>query len=337
MISIGDPQYFWLAFLLIPIFGIFTYALRRKEKIMSKIGNPVLVKRLISNFDPSKQKRKFYALFLVLLLGVLAAVNFRKPTPESNNTLHGIDIMIALDVSKSMLSTDIKPSRLAQAKKVIESLADDLGDNRLGLVEFAGQAQLQMPLTDDIGSINMYVHDANPSNIDLQGTEIGQALNICNKAFDNTQEKKYKSIVLITDGEDYDSKTDNAIRDLISAGVVVYTVGIGTKDGSQIIDPETHEIKKDQNGNIVISKLNEDVLKKIASETKGQYWRLDNEAGVANKIADAIGKMDKKMIQNGNHPGEVNFKIFAPFIILLMIAILVLEMLTPDAKKEVVA
>lgn len=243
--------------------------------------------------------------------------------------------MVALDVSKSMLSSDIKPTRLAKAKQVISQIIDQLGDNRLGIVVFAGQAIMQMPLTDDIGAAKMYVSTIDPDMIPIQGTEIGDALLACNRAF-HTGEKKYKAVILISDGEDHDPKTEAAIKELKNNGVVVHTIGVGTVAGSQIIDPVTNEPKKDASGNIVISKLNETELKNISSQTGGQYALLDNDLNAPQKIVSAINNSDKKMIRTGKMPGEKNFTSYFPLFIICMIILLVIELFISERKRSLV-
>jgi len=336
MLSFENTNYLWGLLLLIPVALLFSYVVKRKKKILEKIGNTALALTLISNYSPKKFRLKAILFSVVFLLGIFAFVNIQKTdTSDSSGNKSGIDVMVALDVSKSMLSSDIKPTRLTKAKQVITQLIDQLGDNRLGIVVFAGQAITQMPLTDDIGAAKMYVSTIDPDMMPTQGTEIGDALLACNRAF-HTGEKKYKAIVLISDGEDHDPKTEKAIRELKNSGVVVHTIGVGTVNGSQIIDPATNEPKKDASGNIVISKLNEKELKDISSETGGQYTLLDNDRSAPQKIATAINNTDKKLIRTGKMPGEKNFASFFPLLIIGMILLLVVELFISERKRSIV-
>ncbi|PZP47356.1 MAG: hypothetical protein DI598_11050 [Pseudopedobacter saltans] len=336
MLSFENTNYLWGLLLLIPVFLLFSYVIKRKKKILEKIGNNALAKTLISNYSSKKFRLKFVLFAIIVLLGIFAFVNIQKPnTSDDAGNKNGIDVMVALDVSKSMLSSDIKPTRLAKAKQVINQLIDQLGNNRLGIVVFAGQAITQMPLTDDIGAARMYVSTIDPDMMPVQGTEIGAALLACNRAF-HTGEKKYKAVILISDGEDHDPKTDAALKELKNNGVVVHTIGVGTVDGSQIVDPTTNEPKKDANGNIVISKLNEDELKKIASQTGGQFALLDNAMNAPQKIVTAINNTDKKMIRTGRMPGEKNFTSYFPLFIIGMILLLVIELFISERKRSLV-
>jgi Ca-activated chloride channel family protein len=182
-----------------------------------------------------------------------------------------------------MLSQDIKPTRLDRAKQCVNRLIDKLGENRIGLVVFAGQAYLQMPLTPDAAAAKLYLSNASPEMVNTQGTVVADALRVSMEAF-NTKEKKYKAIVLISDGEDHDPETEKLLPTLADNGVIVNTIGVGTPEGSPITEPGTNEFKKDANGETVISKLNELELKMIAEKTNGVYQRLDNSEVAINSI-----------------------------------------------------
>ncbi len=334
MLSFEHTDYLWGLLLVIPLIWLVYYVVQRKKKIIRKIGNAALARTLINNYSPRRFLLKSILFLGVLLLGILAFANIQTPdNKDESEAKKGIDVMVALDVSKSMLSSDIKPTRLAKAKQVINQLIDQLGDNRLGIVVFAGQAIMQMPLTDDIGAAKMYVSTIDPDMMPIQGTEIGDALTACNRAF-HTGEKKYKAIIVISDGEDHDPKTEDALKELENSGVIVHTIGVGTVEGSQIIDPATNEPKKDAQGNIVISKLNEQELKNIASSTGGQYALLGNDMDAPKKIATAINNTDKKMIRTGRMPGEKNFTSYFPILIVGMMLLLVIELFISERKRS---
>jgi Ca-activated chloride channel family protein len=178
-----------------------------KKRTIKKIGDESLVKQLIRDYSPSKFTLKFLLFTVAFTVGVIALANPRMPLGSTNVSRSGIDVMIALDVSKSMLAQDIKPDRLERARQIISKLIDRSPDDRIGLVVFAGRAYLQMPLTTDHSAAKMYLSSATPDVVPTQGTVIGDALKMCYAAF-NAKEKKYKSIILISDGEDHD---ENAV------------------------------------------------------------------------------------------------------------------------------
>lgn len=336
MYSFEDISYLWGILIIVPLILIFITALRRKKAIAAKLGDRRLIQQLTQGYSPGQFRLKFQVVIAVIVLGVLAAANLRKNNSSGKEKRSGIDIIVALDVSKSMLSTDVKPTRLDKAKQVVSTLADQLDDNRLGLVLFAGQALLQMPLTDDLNAIQMYLANASPDLIPLQGTAIGDALTVANNAF-KTQEKKYKAVILISDGEDHDPASESAIKALKESGVIVYTIGVGTPDGSPITEPGTNEYKRDANGNVVISKLNEKELKDIAAKTGGQYALLDNRMQAAKEVVSGINGMDKKLIAAGKMGGTQNFASFFPFFIALMIVLLMVEIFIPETKRKIKA
>ena len=315
---------------LLPLAAIFWSVLRWKASTKKAIGDPELVDALTKEYAPRLFLFKFLVLLLALALGVLALANLRKPLPAANENKAGIDVMIALDVSKSMLSEDVKPSRLEKAKQCINLLLDQLGNDRVGLVVFAGQAYLQMPLTSDLAAAKLFVANASPGAVPMQGTEIGDALRLCDNSLD-TKQKKYKAVILISDGEDHDPKSEDAIKQLNEHGVVVYTIGIGTAEGSPIMEPGANDYKRDENGQTVISKLNEKELTDIAEKTGGGYFHLENSAAVAADIVKVLGGMDKKLL---SVTSARQYTSFFPFFLALAVLLLIAEIFIPEVKKQ---
>jgi Ca-activated chloride channel family protein len=274
---------------------------------------------------------KFILVIAALILGIFASANLRKPSKGvSNEKRAGIDVMIALDVSKSMLSEDVKPSRLEKAKQCVNLLIDKLSEDRVGLVVFAGRAYLQMPLTPDAAASKIFVSNASPAAVQLQGTVVADALRLSDRSLD-IKEKKFKAIVLISDGEDHDASVEDAIKELYDHGVVVYTIGIGTPEGAPIKEPGTNSFKTDINGQTIITKLNEAGLRNIAQSTGGVYYHLDNSANTATAIAKDLDGLDKKAFDAFS--GARNYSSFFPFFIALSIILLVIEIFIPETKR----
>lgn len=334
MLSFENPTYLWWLLAIIPLIFLFYALIKWKKGVARSLGDKKLVKRLIRSYSDRKFKIKFYFVFVALLLGILAIASLRSPSGRGEEKSAGIDIIVALDISKSMLSQDIKPTRLDRAKQLIRNLTANLQNNRVGLVVFAGQAILQMPLTDDVGAINMYLPNINTDMIPIQGTAIGTALETADDAL-NALDKKHKAIILITDGETHDKKTDAAIKKLYADGVTVMTVGIGTPGGAPIFDPVTNADKKDKDGNIVISKLNEEVLKEIAEKTQGTYVLLNNDRNAIQKITGQINNMEKKLIVTGK-VGSRNFYYYFPYFIGAAILLLIIELFIPERKRKLI-
>lgn len=330
MLSFQHTDFLWALLVLIPLWGLFLFVLRWKKKVKKQIGDVELVNALTSDYSPKNFNYKFLFIIAAIILCIIGSANIREPAKGSTGSRTGIDIMIALDVSNSMLAQDIKPNRLERAKQVISRIIDKMGNNRLGMVVFAGQAFLQMPLTSDLAAAKLYVSNASTDAVPTQGTVIGDALKMCNTALD-TKEKKYKAIILISDGEDHDEKADAALKELQDNGVVIYTVGIGSPEGAPIFDPATNDYKKDESGNTVVSKLNEKDLQNIAAQTGGQYYLFSNADAIASQIAGAVDQMEKKQIGGS---GIRIYNSYFQWFVLLAFIFLLLETIIPERKMK---
>jgi Ca-activated chloride channel family protein len=268
-----------------------------KKRTVARIGDPSLVRQLVSSFSPTRFLIKAGVALLAFLIIVIGAGNPQKPGKMENVKRKGVDVMIVLDVSKSMLARDVKPSRLDKAKQLLLLMLDKLDNDRIGLVLFAGRAYLQMPLTSDHGAARMYIQGASPDAVPTQGTVIAEALRMANTAF-NSKERKFKSILLISDGEDHDPDALKTAKDLAKVGVMINTIGIGSPEGSPIVDPATGELKKDEQGNTVISKLNEAELQQLSDATNGRYVRLDNLDDALITMTQQIDSVEKKSMSD---------------------------------------
>ena len=238
--------------------------------------------------------------------------------------------MIALDVSKSMLATDLPPDRLERAKQMILRLMNQMPDDRIALVLFAGKAYMQMPLTVDHGAAAIFVSSASPDAIPAQGTVFSEALRMSARAF-NSREGRFKSVVLISDGEDHDQETIKATDELAQQGVMVCTVGIGSSEGSQIPDSATHDFKRDAMGNIVISKLNEDILKQIAEKTNGVYVHFDSSEQTVSALMAQLSQVERKTFTDVS---LLNYKTYYMWFTMAMFLLLIFEFILPERKRR---
>jgi Ca-activated chloride channel family protein len=304
--------------------------LRWKKKIAARMGEPFLIKQLINNFSPPRFFLKVVLAMLAFVLVVLGAANFQRPGAMEKVSRKGVDVMLVLDVSKSMLARDIKPNRLERAKQLLLRLVDKLDNDRIGLVLFAGRAYLQMPLSTDHGAARMYIQDASPDVVPTQGTVIGDALKMANTSF-NSKERKFKSIVLISDGEDHDPEALKVAKSLAEKGVVINTIGIGSPEGSPIVDPATNELKKDDQGQTVISKLNEAELQQIADAADGEYIRLDNLDDALITMTQQLDNTEKKSMSDSEFVDYINY--FQWFLGTALVLLLV-EFFLSERRKE---
>ena len=318
----------WL-FLAIAFFILlFSILLIWKKKTIRKIGDPKLVHSLISNFSSKLFTLKFVLLCLAFGAGVLALMNPRKPGEGEGVARKGIDVAIALDVSKSMLANDPEPNRLQRAREFINKLMERMKDDRIALLLFAGRAYLQMPLTTDHNAAKMFVETADPMTMTQQGTVLSEAMKISALAFNN-KERRFKTVVLISDGEDHDVAAFETSEEMAAQGIMINTIGIGSVTGSPIIDPSTGEQKKDGSGNVVISKLNEDILKQIAVNTNGTYIHLENTDSDIEMLTNHLSQIDKKAFTDVT---LLNFKSYYWWAALFMLLLLALEFFIPERR-----
>ena len=297
---------------------------------MKKIGDKRLVKQLTKNFSSRLFNVKFILFLLAFTLGIMAVANLRKPGTADNISRKGIDVVIALDVSKSMLATDLSPNRLERAKQMVLRLLNQMPDDRIALVLFAGKAYMQMPLTVDHGAAAIFVSSASPDAVPTQGTVFSEALQMSARAF-NTKEGRFKSVVLISDGEDHDEETLKATDELAQQGVMVCTVGIGSPEGAQIPDSATNDFKRDAMGNVVVSKLNEDILKQIAQKTNGVYVHFETGEQTVNALMAQLSQVERKTFTDVS---LLNYKTYYMWFTMAMFLLLLFEFILPERKRK---
>jgi tetratricopeptide (TPR) repeat protein len=322
-----------LTLLVLPVMVMLYLAIIRwKKNTAKKIGDPLLVKELTSQYSPKKFLLKFLFFISAFALCAFAVAGLVEPDGTQKINRKGTDIMICLDVSKSMLAEDIKPNRLERAKQVISRVIDNSPDDRIGLVIFAGRAYLQMPMTVDHAAAKMYLSSASPDDVPSQGTVISQALKMCYAAF-NPKEKTYKSVILISDGEDHDEDALKVAKQLAAQGIMINTVGIGSPQGAPIMDTETGQYKTDDKGQTVISKLNQEELSEIAKAGNGIYQLYSN--------TDDIAKNIKKRLSNIGQEATVSdssfaaFKQYFQFILAAAFLLLLIEFFLSEKKKRI--
>ncbi|HEY6902064.1 MAG TPA: VWA domain-containing protein [Puia sp.] len=305
------------------------FLLRWKKKTQSRIGDPTLVKQLIDSFSPFRFLLKVGLALVAFVLLVLGAANFQMPGAMENVQRKGVDVMLVLDVSKSMLARDIKPSRLERARQLLLRLTEKLDNDRIGLILFAGRAYMQMPLTTDHGAARMYIQQASPDAVPTQGTVIGEALKMANMAF-NSKDRKYKSIVLLSDGEDHDPEALDMAKKLAQNGVMINTVGIGSPEGSPIVDPATGELKKDNQGQTVLSKLNEPELQQLSTTTNGQYIRLDNLDDALITMTQQLESAEKKAMSDTEF---IDYKSYFQWFLAIALVLLLVEFFLAERHR----
>ena len=324
MLNFEHKEYFILLLLIPVAIALYFYVRLQTKKQLEKIGNIDLIKRLMPDRNDKKSLFKLIVFNLSLFFLVIALAQPQMGTKMEKIQRKGIDVMIALDVSKSMLSQDVVPSRLDKSKLLIQTLLKKLDGDRVGLVIFAGNAYLQMPLTVDYSSLMMYMRSVNTNSVPTQGTIITNALDQSENAF-NATDKKYKAIIVITDGEDHEENAIDRAEELASDGTKIFTVGVGTANGGTIPIYNENGIKadekKDENGQPIVSKMNSNMLQALAKAGNGNYYVLDNSKQVADFISKDIAKIETKTINDKMFTDFVEqFQYFLVFALWLLVA-----------------
>lgn len=304
----------------------------RRQKVR-KLGDERLVAEQIQGQVPGRSTTKFILLTLGLSAIIIGWANLRAGDKSEKVERKGVDVIVALDVSKSMLARDIQPDRLTRSKQMVMRLTDKMKNDRLALIVFAGKPYLQVPLTIDYSAVKMLLQAVSPDMVPTQGTVIGEAIGMAMETF-TKNERKYKTLIVISDGEDHDEKALQMAKEAADAGVVIHTVGIGSPQGSTLYDEETKSVKLDENGNAVISKLNEEALRRIARAGHGSYSLLQNTDEIADKIAASLEAMEQKSLGSVVY---TDFTSYYQYFLLAGFLALLIEWLLPGSKKTRIA
>jgi Ca-activated chloride channel family protein len=318
----AHPDFLYLL-LLLPVFVLFFIINEiRKKKALRRLGDINLVNGLVPDMSRIRPVIKFILQLIAFLSGVILIARPQFGSKIEDVKKQGVEVIIALDVSNSMLAEDIQPDRLTRAKQAISRLVDDLENDKIGLIVFAGDAYIQIPITTDYISAKMFLSSISPNMVPKQGTAIGAAINLGLRSF-SPGEGKSKAMIIITDGENHEDDPVKAAEDASKAGIVIHTVGIGSSNGVPIpvVVNGKKDYLKDRDGNIVVTKLDEDILKKIALSTNGNYVRASNSNIGLDEIYDQIKKMKKQDLESTMYT-EYNdqFQIFAAIAFLFLIA-----------------
>ena len=292
MLYFANIQYLWLL-LLVPLFPV-AYAIFRKmrRRRMEKLGDKALMERLMPSWSRSRGwwQVSFFSLgFAFFVIGLSRPLIGAKLKEHETK---GAEVVIALDVSNSMLAQDYSPNRLERAKLAIARIVDKLRDDRIGLVVFAGGAYVQLPVTTDYVSAKMFLNSISTESVPVQGTALGEAINTSARSF-SAQSEKSRAIIVITDGENHEDDPVGAARNAAEMGIRVFTIGVGSPEGKPIPLKEGG-LLKDRNGEIVVTRLDEDILKRVAEVGGGAYVRAGNSEFGLNPIIDEIRKMESE-------------------------------------------
>ena len=319
MFRFEDPIYLWLL-VLIPILALVRFVTyRNQKKRLRKFGDLKLLKALMPDVSHFRPRVKFWLLLAALALLIVMLARPQMGTKISQEKRTGIETIIALDISNSMLAEDIVPSRLARSKMMVENLVDHFTNDKIGLIVFAGDAFVQLPITSDYVSAKMFLSSIDPSMMATQGTDIATAINMAVSSF--TQEEGIgKAVIVITDGEDHEGGALEAAEEAKKKGMSVYVLGVGSTQGAPIPIPGTGDYMKDNTGNTVMSALNEEMCRQVAQAGGGVYIHVENNSAAQQQLDNELDKLSKKETSTTVYSDfDEQFQAFGILALLLLI------------------
>jgi Ca-activated chloride channel family protein len=335
MFRFQEPKYLWLLLITLVIILLFIISVYVRKSRIRKIGDLKLIKLLIPDYSPV---RRVWKLILVCLAITSMSIALARPQFGSklkDVTRQGVEIIVALDVSNSMLAQDIKPNRLENARKFIERIISKLQNDKLGLIVFAGDAFVQMPITDDIRSARLFLSTVSTDMVPVQGTAIGKAIELSANSFTKDEEIS-KIIILITDGENHEDDAVSIAKTLKEKNILIYTVGMGSPGGAPIPAKRGGGFMKDRNGNVIMSIPDEETLKDVAETTGGIFVRATNSADASDKILNEINKLQKgEVLKKDYSEFDDQFQIMAFLALLLLIADIIISEKKNDVLKKI--
>ena len=338
MVQIDDKTYFYLLFIIpVMIFLFIGYQIWRR-KTRRRFANSSLLRRLTPDRSRYKSSMKLFFLLFGLVFLILGLANPKIGTKLETVKREGVDIVFAVDVSRSMLAEDIAPNRLEKAKRLVSEIINQLASDRIGIIAYAGQAYPQLPITTDYGAAKMFLQSMNTDMLSSQGTAINEAIELAATYF-NDEAQTNRVLFIISDGEDHSGgATLDAVELAVEEGIQVYTIGVGTPKGGPIPlkrNGITESFKKDAEGEVVITRLNEDILEDIADDGDGEYIGGANTEEAVNTIKEELFQMDKKEFEAKQFAEyKDQFQWFlAAGLLLLFLDVFVLDRKTQWLKK----
>lgn len=333
MFRFEDPIYLYLL-ALIPLLALIRFFMvHQQKKRLRKFGDPELVRQLMPNVSRFRPIVKFYLLLGALALLIVVLARPQLGTKISHEKRTGIETIICMDISNSMLAEDVTPSRLDRAKMMVENLVDHFTNDKIGLIVFAGEAFVQLPITSDYVSAKMFLSSINPSMLSTQGTDIAAAITMASHSF--TQEENIgKAIIVITDGEDHEGGALEAAKEAKERGMNTYVLGVGSPNGAPI-PTGTGDYMKDNSGQTVMSALNEDMCRQLADAGSGAYIHVENNSNAQEQLDNELDKLAKKETSSTIYSDyDEQFQAVAIIVLLLLILeVCILEIKNPMLKN----
>ena len=320
----------WLAALAPVLLAFILFMLWRKQAL-KRLGDSRLIDRLMPGRSNWRHPIKFVLIALAFIMLVISYANPQMGSKYEKVKRQGIELIIALDVSRSMNAEDVKPSRLGRSKQFVSKLIEKLPGDKVALIIFAGNSYLQVPITVDHTATKLLLNTISTEGVQTQGTAIGEAIHMAMRSYEGT-EKKHKALLIISDGENHEDDALGAAGDAVAEGIVIHTIGVGDPKGAPI--PETKnggqaDFKRDEQGNIVLTKLNEEMLKEIAAKGNGQYFHMSSGNEELNELVKRLSTMEKK---DNEEKVVTDFESQFQYFIIIALILLTLEFFIFEKK-----
>ena len=326
MFKFANPNALFLYLLLLFVVGVYLYASYRRKSALRKYGDSELLSALMPEVSSHRPQIKFWITFVAMCFMVLLIARPQFGSKVETVKRHGIETVIALDISNSMLAEDVAPNRLEKSKNIISRLVDSFEDDKMGLIVFAGDAFIQLPITSDFISAKMFLESINPELITRQGTDIKAAIDMATRSF-TPNEGVGKAIIIITDGENHEGGAAEAAKAAAEKGMSVYVMGVGSPEGSPI-PTGRNDFRRDKEGNVIVTKLNEKMCQEIAAAGNGVYIRIDNTNNaqkILQKEIDKLAKADIETAVYSEYDEQFQAVAWIAFVLLLLEMLLMVK------------
>lgn len=327
MFKFACPNALFLYIPLLLIVGIYLYACYKRRSDIRKYGSPELLGAMMPEASRFRPQLKFWLTFAALCFMVLLLARPQFGTKVETVKRQGIETVIALDISNSMMAQDVAPNRLERSKNIISRLVDEFEDDKIGLIVFAGDAFIQLPITNDFISAKLFLESISPSLITRQGTNVKAAIDMATRSF-TPREGVGKAIIIITDGENHEGGAIEAAKAAAEKGMMVYVMGVGSPEGAPIPGERSNDFRRDKEGNVIVTKLNEQMCQEIAAAGNGVYIRIDNTSNaqkILQKEVDKLAKADLDTAVYSEHDEQFQVMAWIAFVLLLIEMLLMVK------------
>lgn len=330
MFRFAEPTYLYLLLVLPFLAAFYLYSNYRRRRAIRKFGDPELMEQLMPDVSKYRPDVKFWIVFAAIALFSLLLARPQFGSKLETVKRQGVEVIIALDISNSMLAQDVQPSRLEKAKRLVAQLVDKMENDKVGMIVFAGDAFTQLPITSDYISAKMFLETIDPTLISKQGTAIGAAISLASRSF-TPQEGVGRAVIVITDGENHEDGAMEAVKAATEKGITVNVLGVGLPEGAPIPVAGSNDYRRDRDGNVIVTRLNEQMCQEIAKAGNGIYIRVDNTNAAQKAITKEIDKMAKADVETQVYTEfDEQFQAVAWLILLLLlIEMLILERKNP--------